>query len=60
MTHFRIRFAKLGGHVHASVFSGLPGGTFAKNGDLTFSVEEWPEFMSMFANGRVEFIDESV
>jgi hypothetical protein len=38
----RIRYKILGGHVHCRVFTGLEHGhTFAKCGDLVFTLEEW-------------------
>jgi len=42
MTSLRVYYKILGGHVHCRVFSGkAPDLTHGKNGDLTFSVEEW-------------------
>lgn len=45
----RIRYQILGGHVHCRVFTApAPGTTFAKNGDVVFSVEEWPKVHAKF------------
>ena len=43
----RLRYRILGGHVHCRVFTGTPGYTFAKCGDLTFSIKEWPQVLVM-------------
>lgn len=41
--NLRLYFLTLGGHVHVRVFSGKSKElTHGKNGDLVFSVEEWP------------------
>jgi hypothetical protein len=40
---FRLRYQLLGGHVHCRLFTApRREGTFAKAGDLVFSVREWP------------------
>lgn len=58
-THIRIRYKTLGGHVHARVFTGVPGFTFASCGELTFSVEEWPVMRELFmrAGERISFLE---
>lgn len=46
----KIRYETLGGHIHCAVFT-APGRdrTFAKCGDLAFSVEEFPEVKLTFS-----------
>jgi hypothetical protein len=43
-SHLKVVYQQLGGHVHCMVFSltSQRSSTYAKNGDLVFSVEEWP------------------
>jgi hypothetical protein len=49
MTHFRVRWKKLGGHVHVRVFTaGRPALTHGKNGDLVFREDEWEAFLRCF------------
>lgn len=65
MTHIRIHYKVLGGHVHCRVFSGPASDlTHGKNGDLVFDEREWPAVRDMLYtrdHGRlgVEFIDET-
>lgn len=51
----RLRTRTLGSHVHVDVFTatGRPDrhGTFAKAGELTFTVEEWPIVRCAFRHG---------
>lgn len=45
MTHFRLRWQKLGGHVHVNVWSGTERlTTHGRNGTLVFREEEWEDF----------------
>jgi hypothetical protein len=45
MAVFRIRYEKRGSHYHCRVFSARnPNYTYAKNGDLCFSEDEWDDF----------------
>lgn len=40
----RLRYRTLGGHVHCRFFTApLPDTTFAKNGELVFSMDEWAD-----------------
>lgn len=41
---FRMKYEKLGGHVHVAVFAGKGTRTLGKCGDLVFREEEWEEF----------------
>lgn len=53
----RMRWIRSGGHVHVRVFTRPAAGvTFAKNGELVFSQEEWAERHRLFRN--VEFLHE--
>jgi len=46
MTHFRLRWQKLGGHVHVNVWSGTDElTTHGRNGTLTFRENEWEDFV---------------
>lgn len=47
---FKLKFQKLGGHVHVAVFSGKDIDHLGKCGDLTMREEEWPEFLGVFQN----------
>lgn len=58
MTYIRIRWKKLGGHIHCRVFTSQTyDGTFAKNGDLVFDEQEWPEVKYKLSLA-VEFIED--
>ena len=53
----RIRFKRLGGHIHCRFFlAKRPGSTFAKCGDLCFTVDEWDGVRAMLH--AVEFIED--
>jgi hypothetical protein len=53
----RIRFKKLGGHIHCRVFTAkTPDGTFAKCGDLVFDEKEWQDIARLFRNA--EFVED--
>ena len=59
MNVFRIRYRKLGGHVHMRMFSAAqPNFTFAKLGDLVCREDE-PEDMRR-AMASVEFLPEEL
>lgn len=49
--NYRVRFKKLGGHVHCTVFSQQKsaGDTWACCGNLTLCADEWVSFMGSFA-----------
>ena len=52
MTHFRIRYRVSGQHVHVRIFSAPAlNVTFAQNGTLVFSEEEWEAFKQCFTAG---------
>lgn len=54
----RIRWKKLGGHVHCRVFTASRRDeTFAKCGDLVFSEGEWGEVQQQLRT--VEFIEDA-
>lgn len=56
MTYIRIRWKKLGGHYHCRVFtSQMQNGTYAKNGELVFDEQEWPEVRELL---RAVFIED--
>ena len=49
----RIRFKKLGGHVHCRVFTAKTAdGTFAKNGELVFDEQEWQDIQRLLRNAE--------
>jgi hypothetical protein len=48
MTHFRLRWARLGGHVHVGVWSGTEREmTHGCNGRLVFRPDEWEDFVEL-------------
>ena len=48
MTHFRLRWRKLGGHVHVNVWSGTDRETtHGRNGELVFRENEWDDFVAL-------------
>lgn len=60
MIALRLRYQQLGGHVHCRMFSAKSKDyTFAKNGDLTFSAEEWPDVRDRFMRASVEVLNEA-
>jgi hypothetical protein len=51
VTHTRIQYKIMGGHVHASFFSGTARDTVhGKNGDLVFTLDEWETFRKLLAH----------
>lgn len=53
MTHFRLRWRKLGGHVHVSVWSSTARDlTHGRNGTLVFREDEWEDFTTLLTTGR--------
>lgn len=53
MSHFRLRWKKLGGHVHVSVWAGTSQvTTHGKNGDLIFTEQEWDDFVVLLQPKR--------
>ena len=55
MTHFRLRWRKLGGHIHVRVFSSEFGAdtTHGKNGDLVFREQEWQDLVVLLGRGAM-------
>lgn len=48
---FKLRYKKLGGHIHVRFFSApTENQTFGKNGDLTFREDEWEPFLCCFSD----------
>lgn len=61
MRTFRIRYLRLGGHIHTRIFSAEnPGGTFAKLGDLVMDVHDWESFKAQIGNGWQILPDEDL
>ena len=57
MSVVRVRYRKLGGHYHCRVFTAkLPNQTYAKNGDLVFSEQEFEDVQQIMSGA--EFIEE--
>lgn len=68
MTHFRLRWFPLGGHVHVGVWTGTEAETtHGCNGRLVFREDEWEQFRRTFERGAnlpglgraVEFVRET-
>lgn len=64
MTHFRLRWQKLGGHVHVGVWSGTePQTTHGCNGRLAFRENEWADLVQLIEVAElaplVEIVHES-
>ena len=56
---FRLRYKKLGGHIHCRLFEAPDHTkTFAKNGDLVFDEHSWPEFLRQTGGTSIEVIPE--
>ena len=56
---FRLRYKKLGGHVHCRLFEAVDDTkTYAKNGDLVFDERSWPEFLAQTGRTSIEVIPE--
>ena len=54
---FKLRYRKLGGHVHVRFFSApTRNETFGKNGDLTFRENEWEPFLRCFQDYKEDKI----
>lgn len=61
MRTIRIRYVVQGAHVHCRLFTAPhPDQTFAKCGDLVFSLEEWPDVYAQLTAGGVQFLPDSV
>lgn len=59
MVALRVRYEKCGGHIHCRVFSApARNQTFAKNGELVFSEEEWNDVLISFKCGGFEVLKE--
>jgi len=57
----RVRYQQQGGHVHCRVFTApAENQTYAKCGELVFSVEEWNDVLILFECGGAEVIPEGV
>lgn len=61
-THLRLLAVTRGGHVHVYVRAGVPGFTYGLAGELTFTVDEWPNMRELLtcAGQRVELQEEGV
>ena len=56
---FRIRYKKLGGHIHCRFFEAEDHTkTFSKNGDLVFDEKSWKEFLFQTGRTAIEIIPE--
>lgn len=56
-THFRLRWQKLGGHVHVHVWSGTERlTTHGRNGELIFREEEWDDFKLLVRAANCEIV----
>lgn len=56
---FRLRYKKLGGHIHCRLFEAQDHTkTFAKNGELVFDEKSWPEFLEQTGRTAIEVIPE--
>ena len=54
MSVMRIRYKKLGGHIHCRVFTApWPDQTFAKVGELVFDEREWPDVRDMLRTAQL-------
>lgn len=56
---FRVRYAKLGGHVHVKVWSSEfgPETTHGSNGSLVFRESEWRAFRAALEVGASESVE---
>lgn len=54
----KYKWRKLGGHVHVRVFTGVPGFTYAKAGDLVFDEKEWPTMYDLLSRGGARTVVE--
>lgn len=60
MTQIRVRYKKLGGHIHCRLFIAPGQGlTFAKCGDLVFDEKEWPDVIHRLSLANIELINEA-
>jgi hypothetical protein len=58
VSHFRLRWAKLGGHVHVHVWAGTSAATtHGKNGTLVFTEQEWDDLRDMIGGAFPGFIE---
>ncbi len=56
MTHFRIRYEQLGGHVHCRLFSGVAQDlTHGKCGHFTMSDSDFSDFRHLVESADIEF-----
>jgi hypothetical protein len=56
---FRLRYKKLGGHIHCRLFEAMDHTkTYALNGTLTFDERSWPEFLHQTGRTAIEVIPE--
>lgn len=59
MTSIRLYYEKRGGHIHCRMFTGTATYvTHAKNGDLVFDENEWPDVKAAFEAGSVDVLPE--
>ncbi len=61
MTHFRLRYEQVGGHVHCRLFAGKKRElTHAKCGDLTFTEQDFADLRLLVGQPDFEFVMEDV
>ena len=59
MTHFRLRFERLGIHVHCRLFAGpRREATHGKCGDITMRDDEFTDFRDLVKSSEFEFVEE--
>lgn len=52
MRTFRVRYLKIGGHIHCRVFSAEnPSGTFMRLGVLVMDEKDWDSFRDQIGSG---------
>lgn len=48
MTVMKVRYKKLGGHYHCTIFTApAPNLTYANCGDVVFDEREWPDILQV-------------
>ena len=56
MTMWRLKYIKLGGHVHCTLFAGPQEGALGKCGDITFRECEFTEFTRLRKVLAMDFV----
>jgi hypothetical protein len=62
LTRFRLRWKRLGGHIHCRLFQAhadRPGDTWQKNGDVAFDLAGWDVFHAHMVASGVEVVEEA-